>query len=90
MIQSGQLEKLSELADFMIKLTGKFVAEKEKKMPKPYKYEGLKKAINILQTGSLEDYHKKLNVSEEVLSEMSILFGLFEVDRDFFGEHFLF
>ncbi len=90
LVQSGQLEKLSELADFMIKLTGKFVAEKEKKMPKPYKYEGLKKAINILQTGSLEDYHKKLNVSEEVLSEMSILFGLFEVDRDFFGEHFLF
>lgn len=31
LVQSGQLEKLSELADFMIKLTGKFVAEKEKK-----------------------------------------------------------
>lgn len=90
LIQSGRLEKLNELADFMIKLTGKFVAKKEKKMPKPYKYEGLKKAINILQTGSLEDYHKKLNVAEEVSSEMSILFGLFEIDRDFFGEHFLF
>lgn len=36
----------------------------------------------------MEDYHKKLNVSKEVLSEMSTLFGLFEIDRDFFRENF--
>lgn len=72
----------------MIKLIGKFVAKKENKIPKPYKYEGLKRAIDILLTGSLEDYHKKLNVSKEVLSEMSTLFGLFEIDRDFFRENF--
>lgn len=88
LIQSGQLEKLREFADFMIKLIGKFVAKKENKIPKPYKYEGLKRAIDILLTGSLEDYHKKLNVSKEVLSEMSTLFGLFEIDRDFFRENF--
>ena len=51
---------------------------------------GLKKLLTFYKQARLEDYHKKLNVSEEVLSEMSILFGLFEVDRDFFGEHFLF
>lgn len=47
LVQSGQLEKLSELADFMIKLTGKFVAEKEKKCLNHINMKGLKKLLTF-------------------------------------------
>lgn len=92
LIQSENLEKLREFANLMIELIyqiiacqGKLVA---KQFPKLNKYEGFKKAIDILLIGTLNDFYKRLSQTGDYLSEMTTLFGLFEVDRDFFGSHF--
>lgn len=92
LIQNGDLEKLNEFADLMIGLLvhrSSGYQIKKSKLPKSSKYEGLKRAIDILQRGLLDDYHKKLSQVKELMSEMSTLLGLFEIDGHFFGKHFL-
>ena len=93
LIQKGNLYELAEFADLMICLinwTRTFKISKIKKIPQLKKYEGLQKAIKILQTNSLSNYKETLIGTENTISEMSTLFGLFEIDPCFFSENFSF
>lgn len=93
LIQKGNLYELAEFADLMICLinwTRTFKISKIKKIPQLKKYEGLQKAIKILQTNSQSNYKETLIGTENTISEMSTLFGLFEIDPCFFSENFSF
>ena len=93
LIQKGNLYELAEFADLMICLinwTRTFKISKIKKIPQLKKYEGLQKAIKILQTNSLGNYKENLICTENIISEMSTLFSLFEIDPCFFSENFSF
>ena len=83
LIQKGNLYELAEFADLMICLinwTRTFKISKIKKIPQLKKYEGLQKAIKILQTNSLGNYKETLICTENIISEMSTLFSLFEIE----------
>lgn len=93
LIQKGNLEELEEFADLMICLINwvcTFKVHKIKKFPNLKKYEGLQKAIKILQTNSLDSYKETLLYTGNPISEMSTLFSLFEIDTCFFSENFSF
>lgn len=93
LVQKRDLYKLTEYADLMIALVNWVKALriiKVNKLPKLKKYEGLKKAIEFLQTDSLRSYKESLTLMENVISEIYTLLSLFDVDPDFFGKNFSF
>ncbi|WP_302614547.1 hypothetical protein, partial [uncultured Bacteroides sp.] len=93
LIQKENLDELAEFANLMIRLIDwarAFKLCEAKKLPKLKKYEGLQKAIEILQTNSISQYKETLICAEKTISEMSTLFALFEIDPCFFSENLSF
>lgn len=93
LIQKGNLHKLAEFANLMISLINWTIVSrinKSPKIPKLNKYEGLRKAIEILQNNSLDSYKENFLETENYVSEMPTLFSLFEIDPSFFNENFSF
>lgn len=93
LIQKGGLYKLAEFANLMISLINWTIVSrigKSPKIPKLNQYEGLRKAIEILQSNSLDSYKEIFLETENYISEMHTLFSLFEIDPSFFNENFSF
>lgn len=93
LIQKKDLHKITEFADLMISLINWMITSqmnKSKKIPKLNKYEGLRKAIEILQNNYLYSYKENFLRTENLIPEMSTLFSLFEIDPSFFNENFSF
>ena len=91
LVVNGDLYKLDEFADLMICLvnwakTLKII--KCKKRLNLSKYEGLKKAIKVLQTDSLNNYKETLFQTDSPISETSTIFSLIEIDKALFGKNF--
>lgn len=93
LIQNEDLDKLTEFADLMIGLINwakSFRITKLNKLPKLNKYNGLKKAVEILQENSLQSYKESFSLMENLNSEISTILSLLEIDKDLFGHNFPF
>lgn len=77
----------------MISLINWAKALKLIKSSKPFKinkYEGLKKATEILQTNSSDNYQEKVCIQDNLITEASTILGLLEIDKELFDNNFYF